>query len=220
MSSIAELCLVFGGVFLASFVAAKALTRHKRVDPKRLCLFPDQRVRLLCSSGSYRCHVARVEKDGILITPPIHRDAYVPLRVGDELIAQVPQPDALLTFRTQILRRDASDHTFLLSLPQRFRKTERRRDARDLSLKGEAARVNGRSGQMSDLSAHGARLVTLYRPDPGERVLIELPSDLPEQFAYVLESLPAFLDGHPAQELRLRFEEPLRPLLGRHLRTS
>lgn len=166
-------------------------------------------VRLVTTGGAYRCRVSRCGPDGIDVSAPLHHDRFVPLRPGQTVIVQVPEPGGLLTFRTEIVQRDSESHVLHMSRPSALRRTDRRTEPRLTTVEGDLALVDSVEARMVDLSASGARVVTFADPRAGDRVRLDLKAHGACAFGWVLASEAAQLRGRPARELRIRFEEPL-----------
>ena len=213
MSNLSDLLILTGTVFLGSYLLARALSAFRAKPRERLPILLDAKLKLLTSSGAYRCHVEEVGKDGIVVTSPLYRDAYVPLRIGESVVVQTPHDGALITFRTEITARDAQTHQLTLAMPSTFRRTDRRCEPRLKSVEGKAALINGTKAAMVDVSAWGARILTSEALTPGEMVRVELPSGIGEAMGWVLESIPVAMGARLTRAVRIRFEDPLSGLV-------
>ena len=170
-------------------------------------------VRLVGPGGVYRCHLLRKERDGLVFSAPLQRDHFVPLRVEEKLMVQMPVVDGLVTFRSEIMSRDAEEHSIKLETPKRFRHVDRRSEPRDDRVCGREVSLNGSAAALVNLSAGGARVVTPLALKPGERIQVQLGMEAAVCFGWALESIADHLGVEPARSVRVRFEAPLSGLV-------
>lgn len=213
MAQIVDLFALFFLVVGLSYLLTRAAMKTKRVKTSDLELVDGQVLRLITPSGSYRTHLVATRSGSLLISAPLHRDRYVPLRVGEKIVVQSPGFDSLLTFHTTVTDRDSVTHELTLSPPTWFRRTDRRCEPRFLAVKGEHASLNRKPAVLQDLSAWGAKLITSERVSPGDYVAVQLPSEYGEARGYALEVRSSAWEGRSCCEVRIRFEEPLSGLV-------
>lgn len=220
MVEILQLVGLLGAVFVLSWVAGWWLVGRKRRPMTLVPIAENCRVRMVGPGGTYRCYFVRRTKSGLVFSAPLQRDRYVPVKVGDALMVQAPLADGLVTFRSHVSDRNAETHEFTLAMPERIREVDRRSEPRDAQYSGTIVRVNDESASLINLSGSGARIVTNAVIHPGDNIYLDLPSELGTVHGWALECLPTNAGSRVAQEIRIRFEEPLSGLIGvrrRHL---
>jgi c-di-GMP-binding flagellar brake protein YcgR len=166
-------------------------------------------MRLVGPGGAYRCHFVQHNGDQIEVSSPIQADRFVPIRVGEKLLVQVPSEDCMLSFSTVVVSRDSDKHQLVLKAPTTLRRIERRSERRSERLFGEDVLFDGEMASLVDLSAAGACVVTRKRPNSGSRVRIVLPQSGLDAFGWALESSQAAFGIHQGYKVRVQFEEPL-----------
>lgn len=202
MFAIIELCGYFALVFAVSVGASYALTNlrlRKSISPP----LPDATLQIRSGGALYRAKFVRNSASGWVIGAPLSRDAYVPLRVGEQVSVWAPTNDGLRSFETEILERDATTHEFTLAIPHRAGKVERRQSPRIRTFADPSVQFEGQRATLIDLSENGARVFAPCVVKKGERVRIDLSGN--PAYGWILESNPK------AQgcEVRLVFEERL-----------
>jgi hypothetical protein len=191
-----------------SYLVARLAALGSRGRTIALPFAPDQRLKLVAPGGAYRSRFVRESREGIIVQAPLHRDSYVPLREGTEVVVQAPHQSGLVTFRSKILRRLVGSHEFVLARPGRIRNTERRSEPRLTPEGGLPADLNGRPASVINVSAGGARIVTLAAVDPGDFVSLSSGEFEGTATGFVLEAAPAVWQNLPAVEARVWFEDP------------
>ena len=166
-------------------------------------------MRLVGPGGAYRCHFMREENELMVVSSPLQADRFVPIRVGEKLLVQVPSDDCLLSFSTTVVSRDSEKHELVIKSPATLRRIERRSEFRSERLAGEDVLFDGEVAALVDLSAAGACVVTRRRPKSGDRVRIVLPQSGLDAFGWALESSQAAFGIHSGYKVRVQFEEPL-----------
>src|SRR5690242_6540551 len=68
-------------------------------------LLPCSKVRLRTEAGVFRTNFLSLEKSGWVLSAPLSRDNYVPLREGEQVIVEASTPQGLLVFRTTVAER-------------------------------------------------------------------------------------------------------------------
>lgn len=198
---VASFVLFFGGSLLVSYgVFSLIAARRHRFD-----LSEGASVRLVGPGGAYRCQFLGYEDGNLRFSSPIQADRYVPLRVGERIFVQCPGKGCMVSFRSTVIERSSESHNLILEAPQHVRRSERRTEGRLTAQAGEDALVDGELAQIVDVSAAGACFLTQWRPDPGQRLSVVLPSNQLDAYAWTLDSSPA-QDGY---KVRVRFTEPL-----------
>ncbi|MCG9895820.1 MAG: flagellar brake protein [Fimbriimonadaceae bacterium] len=203
-SALGLFLVVFGLSYTVSFIFSRDRRRSRGLG-----LDPHAKVRLVSAGGAYRCYFLREESAGIVLSTPLQRDRYVPLRVGDTLIVQVPQGDGLISFTSEVQSRSIETHELVISRPKLIRHMERRSEVRDSRLEGAEAGVNGQEAWVQNLSAGGACLVTHAPVLPGDIVSLRLPESGGAIEAWVLDSIPGAIGNRQGRRVRLLFQKPL-----------
>ncbi|MBL8067341.1 MAG: PilZ domain-containing protein [Armatimonadetes bacterium] len=220
MVEILQMVGLLAVVFALSWVAGWWFVGRKHRPLTLVPIAENCRVRMVGPGGTYRCYFIRRDKSGLVFSAPLQRDRYVPVKVGESLMVQAPLADGLITFRSQVLSRDAETHEFTLAMPERIREVDRRSEPRHPQTAGNIVRINDEPASLVDLSGGGARIVTNAPIQPGDNIYLDLPAELGTVHGWALECLPADGGSRVAREIRVRFEEPLTGLTGmrrRHL---
>jgi hypothetical protein len=199
-----QLCGYFAIVFALSAGISYFLTSLK-VRRKQGIPIENAVLQLRASSGMYRSRFVGENTVGWIISAPLCRDAYVPIRVGEMLTAWLPTSEGLRSFKSEVLLRDSSTHELTIQKPVSMQAVERRQSPRKTSFSNAAVSVEGEDGLLVDISEGGARVSAKNRITKGERVRLDLPT-LGTVFGWTLESKPAN-DGY---EIRVRFEQPIK----------
>lgn len=206
MPEIVQLSLLF----LAAFAVAAGLTaivsavgRHRTAG-----LVPPENagLRIRASSGMYRSRFLGAGPSGWTFAAPIQRDAYVPIRVGEQLTIEASSANGMLLFQTEVIERDADTHQVTVAPPHRVSRIERRQARRFPEYKGVSALLDGRAATLCDLSEYGARLETDAEVRAGERVELRLDGAREPIVGWVLEATP---QGRGRLIARIRFEDPV-----------
>jgi c-di-GMP-binding flagellar brake protein YcgR len=203
MVQIVELCGYFAIVFAVS-IGASYLITSIRVKRKNAAPLPNTTLQIRTGSGLYRSKFIGDNASGWVISAPLSRDAYVPLRVGEAITVLGPTESGLKHFHTEILLRDSETHELTIKIPEKMSTVERRQSFRVDKFLTPNAVVEGQPATLLDLSEGGARVVIREQIKRGERTALELPGN-DKMFAWVVDSSPA----NPGYVIRLRFEEPL-----------
>ncbi|HWA82493.1 MAG TPA: flagellar brake protein [Fimbriimonadaceae bacterium] len=161
-------------------------------------------LRIRASSGSYRSTLMKLGGSVWTISAPLQRDAYVPLRVGEEVVIEAASERGALLFRSTIVARHTHPHSLTIRRPDKIHQIERREHKRWPHLAGEAVKLEGQNGRIIDLSEGGARIQSAYRTYKGDRVRLDLPWG---------EAIYGWVLSAEGNETRLRFEDlmELRP---------
>lgn len=202
-------------VFGLSMGLSYLITYRRRVLPIGLPVEENTSCRLVGPGGDYRSYYLRATRKGLVFSAPLHRDNFVPLRVGEKVMVQAPAENAIITFRTEIVGRDPETHEFLLAKPERIRRVDRRAELRDTTLAGEAVEINQEPGELVDLSAYGAKILTATPVLPGDTVRLELPFEYGTAYGWILEATPAAFGPHLGHTVRIKFNAPLSGMVGR-----
>lgn len=209
MNDVLSMLGLFALVFGFSMAVTYLVSSWKGRKVQEVNLPAETKVRLVGAGGAYRCYYLRTEREGLIFSTPLQKDRYVPLRIGDSIIVQAPTSEGLVTFSSEILERSSESHELRLGHPKIVRRTDRRSEPR-LTLFDEAVvQLNGQPSHLKDLSAGGGRVVTKAVIGPGDRVTMSLPKGLGKVEGWTLDTQPAALEGHPAREVRIQFDQPL-----------
>ncbi len=167
-------------------------------------------LRLRGESGMYRSKLLEVRGPFWILSAPLMRDYYVPLRVGEKLNIEVPYKNGVLFARTEVKSRDAESHTIIIEKPEGAKPTERRTEKRLCGLMDDTVVIEGVKSSIVDVSLGGAKVRTQRRFLPGERIRIDLPWISVPTFGWVLESME--IAPTVGVEARIRFENALTKL--------
>ncbi len=182
-----------------SFCAAFLIEFRRNGSRRTYCPVHGDVVRITCEGKVARCRF--IERVGSVwrLSPPLSRDSEMTAPVGSPVAGSVGAPGGVVTFRTQLLSIDAQSNSLSLTAPRRTFLSDRREKPRQFG--GGKVVVEGKSAELLDLSAWGARVKAEYRAKRGERVRVDFPSSQEPVFGWVLE----------VQEmtLRVRFEDAL-----------
>lgn len=167
-------------------------------------------LRLRGESGMYRSKLLEVRGPFWILSAPLMRDYYVPLRVGEKLNIEVPYKNGVLFARTEVKSRDAESHTIIIEKPEGAKPTDRRTEKRLCGLMDDTVVIEGVKSSIVDVSLGGAKVRTQRRFLPGERIRIDLPWIGAPTFGWVLESME--IAPTVGVEARIRFENALTTL--------
>lgn len=201
MSQVIQLCGYFTIVFAlsigASYIFASIRQRRKQSNP-----LPGSSIQLRSGVHVYRSRYLGHNSFGWIISAPLSRDSYVPLRVGEGLTVWMPTDQGLRHFETEIVLRDSETHQMTIRPPKRMHPVERRESARKRVFANPNALLDGQNATLLDLAQGGARMVAAKPLGRGQRTELELPGER-KVGAWVLDSSPA-MEGYV---VRVRFEE-------------
>jgi hypothetical protein len=206
---------LFAMVFTASLAVSYLVSSWKGRKVEEVKILENTKVRMVGAGGAYRCFYLRAERRGLIFSNPLQKDRYVPLRVGDAMIVQVPGEEGLMTFCSEILVRSIDTHELTLAHPKLVRRMDRRSEERDTTCRGSLTEVNGIAGEMVDLSAGGMKAVLAGHVTPGEPVTVKLPAGMGIVDGWALEAVPAAWEGRLAREVRVQFQRPFLGLSAR-----
>lgn len=176
---------------------------------RRVSLADGAVLRLRCASGMYRCKLLEKTRQGWVISAPLQRDVFVPLRPGDLMTVEAADATGAFLFRSAVIARDADSHRLTIRPPADLRRVERRERPRTNKSQQVSAVLEGQQAKVVDLSAVGARVATRAQVMRGERVRLDMEGRPEPVFGWVLETLPGSDLGYDSCEVRLRFEQVL-----------
>ena len=199
---------VFAGSMLLGIVAVKFKRRHKTLPIPKL----NAVLRISSSGCIYRSHFIGERPGGWAFTPPLQRDAYVPIRPGDYIIMETVMEQGVVIFKTTVTERSMNPPMLVCQKPTFWHVEDRRDFARIDEIGHLQAKLDGDKVALMDMSACGARIRSQARRQPGDRVKLEVAGFDEPILGYVLDS-----DQKGDRFItRLRFEEEtdLRALVG------
>lgn len=167
-------------------------------------------LRIRGESGMYRTRLIEVRGPFWILSAPLMRDYYVPLRIGEKLNIEVPYENGVLFARSEVKSRDAASHTFIIERPEGAKPIDRRTDPRVCGLSDDTVVIEGVKSSIVNVSMGGLKVKTQRRFLPGERIQIDLPWVGSPIFGWVLESLE--IAPTVGVEARIRFENALTSL--------
>ncbi len=198
MSDLLSLSLGFAALFIASLLLSYGFTRlvRRRQVPAPA---PGAVLRLRAESGVYRARFVGETPEGWAFSAPLSRDAYVPLRIGEDLLIEAGFASGVMTFRTQLVARFNDTHVMVAQIPRTVFKRERREAPRVAA--SSAILVEGEGAQLVDVSSCGVRFKADRNYKRGDRIKLEIPEWEAPVFGWILET--------EAAGTRVRFEEEL-----------
>lgn len=209
MEELLQLVGLVAIVFGLSMAISYAMSASKRKRQSNLSLPENTSVRLVGPGGVYRSYFLRKSSKGLVFSAPLQRDNYVPVRPDECLMVQVPVEGSIITFRASVRNRDKDTHEITLNFPERVRQVDRRSEPRDRSLEGSEIALNSQTATLVDLSAYGAKVITLDDIKPGDTIRLDLPNDYGQAYGWALESSAVASNGRQARAVRIRFDTPL-----------
>lgn len=209
MSSLLQVIGYFALALALGAVIGSVFSKRRRPGRPRIKIAQSAKARLVGPQGVYRCYFVADEAAGLVFSSPLQRDNYVPLRVGEPFMVQIPTTDGVITFRTEVLSRDATTHQFVVAYPDTYRMIDRRAELRETVFDGHEATINGHAALLCDLSPSGAKLVTQGELIAGESVTVTLPDGRGTCDGWALESIPGAFGNAPGRVVRVRFAEPI-----------
>ncbi len=213
MNDLLQLAGWFSILFAASFAAAYLLTKRRAALRGRgFFVAPDTAIRLSGPSGSFRSRFLHADKSSWMISAPLQRDAFVPLRIGEGLLVQAPGAGGVWMFRTTVIDRQMEGHLLVLARPEHPHLVDRRAHPRLTDVRGASIRLNGDPAELIDCSQNGACVLTDTPLANGDDIVLDLHADLGEARGWALECAPLRgVDGR--RTIRIAFSEPV-PALG------
>ena len=132
----AQLLALNFAVFVAALLVGaivSGLVRRLRRPPMPI---PPQgaSLRVRASAAVYRSRFLEVTDEGWVFAAPLQRDAYVPLRVGEDVVVEAEEADGRLIFRSEIIHRCAQSGRFTIARPANVFRTDPRDEIREARL--------------------------------------------------------------------------------------
>jgi hypothetical protein len=208
-----ELAQLIGYMFIllaAATLAGWLLTTFK--SGSRMSVNPEEGtcIRMRGESGMYRTRLVEVRGPFWVLSAPLMRDFYVPIRVGEKITIEVPFPDGVIYSKAVVRSRDAQSHTLIIERPEGARKVERRTERRICDAFNVTVGLEGVTSQLLNISRGGARVSTVHAVTPGERVRLDVAGVDSPIYGSVLECVP--VGPQSKVEARIRFETELTSL--------
>ena len=193
-----SICGVFAGSMALGFVCVKFLRRKKAPVPKVNAV-----LRITSAGTVYRAHFVGERPDGWSFTPPLQRDSYVPIRVGEPITIETVMDGGVAVFRTTLRERSVNPPLLIADKPAFWHVEERRDSIRIEDIGHVNAKLDGDKVGLIDLSACGARIRSQAVRKEGDRVKLEVSGLGDAIYGWVLDS-----DRRGDRYiLRMRFEE-------------
>ncbi|MGV3615870.1 MAG: flagellar brake protein [Fimbriimonas sp.] len=82
-------------------------------------------LRIRADAAVYRSRFLEATAEGWVFAAPLQRDAYVPLRVGEDLVVEAEEEDGRLIFRSQLVQRCAETGRMVMSRPKNVFRADR-----------------------------------------------------------------------------------------------
>ena len=212
MMDIGELIGIFmiagAGAFLCTAVATH-MVRHRKREAM-MQAEPIGPIRLRTEDGMYRSHfVRRTESGRWVVSAPLRRDSYVPIRIGEKLTAEAPMPGGVILFRTVVSDRDEKTHQLVLEIPAQVHIRERRESERETFFPPKECQLNGQSAELINLSAKGALVKSKRGVLPGDNVNLQLQTGEDSKVGYCLDSEHDTFRGEAGKRTRIVLLENL-----------
>lgn len=183
------------------------LTRYRKSAKCPILLNEGQKVRLLTPSGAYWSHVQSHSPKGTVVSAPLYNNSFVPLRPGQSVVIQVPMQQGLATMHSEVVSRNVTDHSLVLSPIANYRVSERRVAGRTRLLEMKPILVNGFPGDLVDFGQTGSRFRTSVSVAAGDRV--RLTMDDQDFYGWALGVDDSGGGPHFTHEVRVQFEDPV-----------
>lgn len=202
MSELNGLILNIAGVFAASMLISYLIVKRKRRTrvpvPKVNAI-----LRVSTSGCVYRAHFIGVRPEGWVFTPPIQRDAYIPMRVGEYITMETVTERGIAIYRTTVREISRVPHAITVDKPGLWNVDDRRESSRIEQIGHLTAKLDGNNVGLVDMSACGARIRSQAKRNTGDRVKLEVAGFDEPIYGWVLDT-----DRRGDRYfLRLRFEE-------------
>lgn len=196
------LILNVAGVFVASMLVSYFLIKRKRRGraplPKVNAI-----LRISTSGCVYRAHFIGERPEGWVFTPPLQRDSYTPMRVGEYITMETVMDSGVVVYRTTVREISRMPHAITVDKPTMWHVDDRRESARVDEIGHLAAKLDGDKVGLLDMSACGARIRSQAKRSSGDRVKLEVAGFEEPIYGWVLDT-----DRRGDRYyLRLRFEE-------------
>jgi len=202
VSETIELILAITGIFAASFAVGFTVTRMRR-RAKAPIPKVNAVLRVMTSGAVYRAHFVGEKDGGWAFTPPLQRDAYVPLRSGEPIVLETVMDGGIMVFKTILKARHNAPPLMIAEIPSSWHVEDRRESIRIGEVGHLQTKLDGDRVSLVDVSACGARIRSQARKSVGERVKLEIVGKAEAVYGWVLEE---FRKGD-RYILRVRFEE-------------
>ncbi len=197
-------------VFVASVVLGMFWYRIRfGIQASKQMLMPETAVVIKTSSGIYRSRFAGDEDRGLRFESLLSRQFFVPIRVGEFVTIETATKRGIVLFRSKVVDRDEATHEIIVERPIAISNIDRR-DSKRFACNNSAVvvKLDGAATQLIDVSSKGAKLRAKCEFAKGERVSVELPWQLTEVGAWVIESANLGRGDDACSILRIMFEEP------------
>lgn len=89
---------------------------------------PGAPLRIRADAAVYRSRFLEVGMDGWVFAAPLQRDAYVPLRVGEDLVVEAEEAEGRLVFRATLVDRCGDSGRMVMSRPVQVHRAGPRND--------------------------------------------------------------------------------------------
>jgi hypothetical protein len=193
---------IVAGVFVASVALGFLFVKLSR--PRKLPVPASNAVLRIVSSGTvYRAHFCGEKPGGWAFTPPLQRDNYVPIRVGEPLIIETVMEGGIAIFRTTLKERSTHPPMLIAEKPSFWHIEDRRDSIRIEEIGHVNVSLDGDKVKLLDLSACGARIRSQARHKAGDRVKLEIAGIAESIYGWILD-MERKGDRYI---LRMRFEE-------------
>jgi hypothetical protein len=91
-------------------------------------------LRIRADAAVYRSRFVEASAEGWVFAAPLQRDAYVPLRVGEDLVVEAEGEAERLLFRSTLVHRDGVSGRMVMERPLHVFRAEPRKASAELVL--------------------------------------------------------------------------------------
>ena len=203
MSETIEISLAVIGIFALSFAAGYAITRMRR-RAKAPIPKVNAVMRIMTAGTVYRAHFVGEKEDGWAFTPPLQRDNYIPIKVGEPVVIETVMDGGIVVFKTYLKARHNAPPLMIAAKPANWHVEDRRESIRIGEVGHLQTKLDGDRVGLLDISTCGARIRSQARKAAGERVKLEVAGQDEALYGWVIEEARK----GDRYIIRVRFEEP------------
>lgn len=197
---------------LFAFSLGGAVMWHSRRSKRSVCRLPlGAQLRIKSHQGIYRSRLIEYAGPNWVISAPLSRDNYVPLREGEAVTVEAATHEGILVVQSVIHIRDDESHQFWLSNPCEVSYFDRRQAHRVCYGQGVNIAVEGSDANLIDLSERGVKFHSWREFAKGERIHIQLPWDHEPTSAWIIDVAGHHAGPRGITEYRAIFEELVEP---------
>lgn len=212
MNDFIQIVGYFSLVFIVSMGAGWLATSFATKRRAQKLPLPNGSLQIRSDHKVYRSSFLERTDRGWRISAPLARDSYVPLRNGEGISVIAPAEGGVYRFKSSIVERYESDHSFLIAAPSPSHFLNRREESRIRFSSPPEIELEGSQATLLDLSTWGAQIESRQKFGRGERLKLRLPGADADVYAWALEAVQG------GSRVRVRFEEALD--IGKYKKTA